>query len=200
MDKENRVRKQKVSVNWSPSGRRCGSVCPHSNPGFSRSPPTRSWPTGELQLLTHQFIDLDSINLSFFKWSKIYLFIYLILFSFFFLAAPCGMGESQFPNQIKDQTHAPCSDSTVLTTGPPHKSTLILMWTKLAFWYWISRHIFKVCIIINHINQFKFICLNILKYLKSYIPSFSNIKFMTINYISLYIRSQTGICHTWTFF
>ena len=153
-----------------------------------------SWPTSLLTWI----LRLNPINLSFFKWSKIYLFIY---FSFlFFFAAPCGMGESQFPNQIKDQTHAPCSDSTVLTTVPPHKSTLILMWTKLAFWYWISRHIFKVCIIINHINQFKFICLNILKYLKSYIASFSSIKFMTINYISLYIRSQTGICHTWTFF
>ena len=46
-----------------------------------------------------------------------------LLFSFsFFRAAPCGMRDLSSPT--RDRTHAPCSGSAVLTTGPPGKSLL----------------------------------------------------------------------------
>ena len=42
---------------------------------------------------------------------------------FFFLAAPHGMWD--LSSQTRDRTRAPCSGSTVLTTGPPGKSPML---------------------------------------------------------------------------
>ena len=50
--------------------------------------------------------------------------------SFFFLATPCSTWDLSSPT--RGWTHAPCSGSAVLTTGPPGKSSPPASWRALS--------------------------------------------------------------------